>query len=62
MDTSDNDGLFDPGGSASMSNGNVAEDSILMTGTPPAAAKRRILVVEDEMLIGMLLELSLIHI
>ncbi|MCX7310782.1 MAG: response regulator [Hyphomicrobiales bacterium] len=27
-----------------------------MTGTPPAAAKRRILVVEDEMLIGMLLE------
>ena len=56
MDTSDNDGLFGPVGSASLPYGNVAEDSRLMIGTPPAVAKRRILVVEDEMLIGMLLE------
>ena len=27
-----------------------------MTGSAPAAAKRRVLVIEDEMLIGMLLE------
>jgi CheY-like chemotaxis protein len=58
MDMSDNDrGSFEPVGSA----GTVAcsaatEDFNKMTGPTGAAAKRRVLVVEDEMLIGMLLE------
>ena len=34
----------------------MTENSSTMTGTSSATAKRRILVVEDEMLIGMLLE------
>jgi CheY-like chemotaxis protein len=56
MDISDNDrGLFAPATSASMM---VCwfgtEDAGRMTGVPQV--KRRILVVEDEMLIGMLLE------
>jgi CheY-like chemotaxis protein len=34
----------------------MMENPINMTGQSPAAAKRRVLVVEDEMLIGMLLE------
>ena len=53
MDASDNDrGLYEPIGSASMLAASE-EDSRDMTS---ATAKRRILVVEDEMLIGMLLE------
>ena len=55
---SDNDrGLYEAADSASMLAACATEDSIDMTGqSSPAAAKRRILVVEDEMLIGMLLE------
>ncbi len=53
---SDNDaGLYGPAGSASMSACSaVTENTSKMTGQAPA--KRRVLVVEDEMLIGMLLE------
>ena len=55
---SNNDcGVREPSGAASASAcPEVTEDPRKMTGQPPAAAKRRILVVEDEMLIGMLLE------
>jgi CheY-like chemotaxis protein len=58
MDVSDNDrGLYVPPSSASMTaSSTVTEDSSRMTGPSPSAARRRILVVEDEMLIGMLLE------
>ena len=55
MAVSDNRGLYAPCDSASMLAA-AHEDSSDMTGSSPAAAKRRILVVEDEMLIGMLLE------
>jgi CheY-like chemotaxis protein len=55
MDASDkNRGLYAPAGSVSMSA--PLQDLGKMTETSPAAAKRRVLVVEDEMLIGMLLE------
>jgi len=56
MDASDNDrGLWEPPGSDSMAVCSaMTENSSQMTGQ--SAAKRRILVVEDEMLIGMLLE------
>jgi CheY-like chemotaxis protein len=58
MDASDNDGgLYPPPGSGSiLACSAVTEDPSKMTGQAPAPAKRRILVVEDEMLIGMLLE------
>jgi DNA-binding response OmpR family regulator len=58
MHTSDNDrSLYEPAGSDSMAAcPAITENASKMTGQPPAAAKRRILVVEDEMLIGMLLE------
>src|SRR5258708_2712689 len=58
MDLSDNDrGLYEPVGSDSMPvRSAMTENSSQMTGQPPAPAKRRVLVVEDEMLIGMLLE------
>jgi CheY-like chemotaxis protein len=58
MALSNNDcGVREPAGAASVSAcPEVAKDPRKMTGQPPAAAKRRILVVEDEMLIGMLLE------
>jgi len=56
MDASDkNHGLYAPPGSVSMMTAS-SQDPGTMTETSPAAAKRRILVVEDEMLIGMLLE------
>lgn len=56
MDVSDNDrGLYASYDSASMLAAS-REDSSDMTGSSPVTAKRRILVVEDEMLIGMLLE------
>jgi len=56
MDTLDkNRGLYEPPGSASMMSAS-SQDPAKMTGTSSAPAKRRILVVEDEMLIGMLLE------
>ncbi len=56
MDVSDNDrGLCASYDSASMPAASE-EDSSDMTGLSPVSAKRRILVVEDEMLIGMLLE------
>ena len=56
MDVSDNDrGLYVPDDSAGMLAASQ-EDSSDMTGSSSATAKRRILVVEDEMLIGMLLE------
>ena len=56
MDVSDNDrSLYEPVGSASiLTCSGMTENSSKMTG--PAPAKRRVLVVEDEMLIGMLLE------
>jgi two-component SAPR family response regulator len=62
MDASDNDrGSFEPAGSAGMmARSATTEDSNKMTGPSGAAAKRRVLVVEDEMLIGMLLEDMLI--
>lgn len=58
MDTSDNArGLYEPAGSASISAGSaMMEKSTKMPEQSPSAAKRRVLVVEDEMLIGMLLE------
>jgi CheY-like chemotaxis protein len=58
MALSNNDcGVREPTGAASVSDcPEVTKDPRKMTGQPPAAAKRRILVVEDEMLIGMLLE------
>ena len=58
MDASDNDrGLYEPAGSASLlACSAMTEDPSNMTGPSPATAKRRVLVVEDEMLIGMLLE------
>jgi CheY-like chemotaxis protein len=55
MDASDNDRrLYGPAGSDCVFA--RTEDPSTMTGPSPVAAKRRILVVEDEMLIGMLLE------
>jgi CheY-like chemotaxis protein len=62
MNASDNDrGSFEPAGSAgTMAYSATTEDSNKMTGPAGAAAKRRVLVVEDEMLIGMLLEDMLI--
>jgi two-component SAPR family response regulator len=56
MDVSDNDrGLFAPAGSTTMTGRSAPREDIgRMTGATPA--KRRVLVVEDEMLIGMLLE------
>jgi CheY-like chemotaxis protein len=58
MDTSDNDrGLLESVGSVdTMVCSAATEDFNKMTGPAGAAAKRRVLVVEDEMLIGMLLE------
>ena len=58
MDASDHDrGSFEPAGLAgAMACSAATEDSSTMTGPTGAAAKRRVLVVEDEMLIGMLLE------
>ena len=57
MDASDNDrGFYEPAGSAGVLACSAMEDSSRMSGASPAPAKRRILVVEDEMLIGMLLE------
>jgi CheY-like chemotaxis protein len=58
MDASDNDrSLYQPVGSASMlSCTGMTENLSKMTGQAPIPAKRRVLVVEDEMLIGMLLE------
>lgn len=56
MDVADrNRGLCGPLGSVSMTQAHP-QDPGPMTGSNPATAKRRILVVEDEMLIGMLLE------
>ena len=56
MAVSDEDGgLYEPPGSASILPGPL-QDPSKMTGTPAGPGKRRILVVEDEMLIGMLLE------
>ena len=56
MDASgSNRGLCAPAVSASVSAA-MTEKPINMTGQTPATAKRRVLVVEDEMLIGMLLE------
>jgi CheY-like chemotaxis protein len=57
MDSSENNyGLCQPEGSVSMAGSSEAKDSTKMMGQSPASAKRRVLVVEDEMLIGMLLE------
>jgi CheY-like chemotaxis protein len=58
MDASDNDGrLFEPAGPAGLvACSATIGDSSTMTGPSGAAGKRRVLVVEDEMLIGMLLE------
>ena len=58
MDASDHDrGSLEPVGSVgTMACSAATEDSNTMTGPTGAAAKRRVLVVEDEMLIGMLLE------
>ena len=58
MGASDSDsGLYAPAGSDSMwVRPAVTENPSQMTGQSPATAKRRVLVVEDEMLIGMLLE------
>ena len=58
MDASDNErASFERAGSAGlMACPATTEDSNKMTGPSGAAAKRRVLVVEDEMLIGMLLE------
>ena len=56
MDASDRDrGLYQTPGSASMSAA-LLKDPRAMPATSPDTAKRRVLVVEDEMLIGMLLE------
>jgi CheY-like chemotaxis protein len=56
MDAPDNDrGLLEPAGSADRAYPAATRD-FSMTGPAGAAAKRRVLVVEDEMLIGMLLE------
>ena len=62
MDASDNERVsFERAGSAGLTACPAAtEDSNKMTGPSGAAAKRRVLVVEDEMLIGMLLEDMLI--
>src|SRR5947207_10827120 len=50
-------GSSEPAGSAGlMACSATTEDSNKMTGPAGAAARRRVLVVEDEMLIGMLLE------
>src|SRR3954451_13554600 len=58
MDASDHDGgLLEPAGPAGlMVCPATTEDSNTMTGPSGAAGKHRVLVVEDEMLIGMLLE------
>jgi CheY-like chemotaxis protein len=55
MDASDNDGglIREPAGASSSFVSQLSEKSAMSDGSP---AKRRILVVEDEMLIGMLLE------
>ena len=56
MNASDKDrGLYETPGSASMTAA-LPTGLSTMTGTSPDTAKRRVLVVEDEMLIGMLLE------
>jgi len=62
VDASNNErGSSEPAGSADlMACSATTEDSNKMTGPSGAAAKRRVLVVEDEMLIGMLLEDMLI--
>ena len=58
MNSADHDrGLYKATGTASVSAPSaMTENSSNMTGQSPAPAKRRVLVVEDEMLIGMLLE------
>lgn len=57
MDVSDNDRGFDePVGGQGVLSCAITEGSSGMTASAPATAKRRVLVVEDEMLIGMLLE------
>jgi CheY-like chemotaxis protein len=58
MDASDNDrGPYERAVSDNvLAYSAMTEDSGKMTGPSPATVKRRILVVEDEMLIGMLLE------
>jgi CheY-like chemotaxis protein len=58
MGASDHDrGFGEPPHSASVvASGVAAQDSSRMTEASPATVKRRVLVVEDEMLIGMLLE------
>jgi CheY-like chemotaxis protein len=57
MDASDNDrGLCETAGSASMTDRPATEDESGMTGAATDGAKHRVLIVEDEMLIGMLLE------
>jgi CheY-like chemotaxis protein len=58
MNAADTDhGLYEPAGSDSMSaHSAMTEDPSKMSGPSPVTAKRRVLVVEDEMLIGMLLE------
>lgn len=58
MDLSDNDrGPCEPfGTTGAIACSAVVEDANRMTGATPNMTKRRVLVVEDEMLIGMLLE------
>jgi DNA-binding response OmpR family regulator len=58
MHQSDNDGSFGgPLGAASvLASPPIGKDSSRMSAVTPATVRRRILVVEDEMLIGMLLE------
>ena len=58
MNSADHDrGLYKTTGTASVSAPSaMTETPSNMTGQSPAPAKRRVLVVEDEMLIGMLLE------
>jgi CheY-like chemotaxis protein len=58
MDASDNDrGLYEPAISNSLlAYSAMTKDPGKMTGPSPATVRRRLLVVEDEMLIGMLLE------
>jgi CheY-like chemotaxis protein len=53
--TNNNRGLYAPAGPGGVLVA-MTENPSNMTGQSPAAAKRRVLVVEDEMLIGMLLE------
>ena len=58
MNSADRDrGLYKTTGTASASAPSAMTENLSnMTGQSPAPAKRRVLVVEDEMLIGMLLE------